>query len=124
MKQVDLKFGGKIYFEPYGEQEEKDRIKIYDSDKEYLDYFTVESLQEMADINQTSVQGILNGCADIITEDIDNVVNLLDWLGIEWEAIWPNKFRAMETLHMDIHEFENNEWINHIGNYYIKIAEN
>lgn len=124
MKQIDLKFGGKIYMELYGKQEEKDRIKIYDSDKEYLDYFTVESLQEMADMNQESVQDVLDGYADSITKDVNSVVNLLDWLGIEWEGIWPNKFRAMETLHMDIHEFENNEWINRIGNYYIKIAEN
>lgn len=123
MKQIDLRFGGKLYMELYGEQEEKDRIKIYDSDKEYLDYFTVESLQEMADMNEKSVQDILDEYAEEMSEK-ENVIYLLDWLGIEWEAIWPNKFRAMETLEMDIHEFDNNEWINCIGNYYIKIAEN
>lgn len=123
MKQIDLKFAGKIYMELYGEQEEKDRIKIYDSDKEYLDYFTVESLQEMADMNQKSVQDILDEYAEKMSEK-ENVIDLLDWLCIEWEAVWPNKFRAMETLDMNIQEFSQNEWINRIGNYYIKIAEN
>ena len=123
MKQIDLKFGGKIYMELYGEQEEKYRIKIYDSDKEYLDYFSVESLQEMADMNQKSVQDILDEYAEKMSEK-ENVIDLLDWLCIEWEAVWPNKFRAMETLDMNIQEFSQNEWINRIGNYYIKIAEN
>lgn len=123
MKQIDLKFAGKIYMELYGEQEEKDRIKIYDSDKEYLDYFSVESLQEMADMNQKSVQDILDEYAEKMSEK-ENVIDLLDWLCIEWEAVWPNKFRAMETLDMNIQEFSQNEWINRIGNYYIKIAEN
>ena len=123
MKQIDLKFAGKIYMELYGEQEEKDRIKIYDSDKEYLDYFSVESLQEMANMNQKSVQDILDEYAEKMSEK-ENVIDLLDWLCIEWEAVWPNKFRAMETLDMNIQEFSQNEWINRIGNYYIKIAEN
>lgn len=123
MKQIDLKFAGKIYMELYGEQEEKDRIKIYDSDKEYLDYFSVESLKEMADMNQKSVQDILDEYAEKMSEK-ENVIDLLDWLCIEWEAVWPNKFRAMETLDMNIQEFSQNEWINRIGNYYIKIAEN
>lgn len=123
MKQIDLKFAGKIYMELYGEQEEKDRIKIYDSDKEYLDYFSVESLQEMANTNQKSVQDILDEYAEKMSEK-ENVIDLLDWLCIEWEAVWPNKFRAMETLDMNIQEFSQNEWINRIGNYYIKIAEN
>lgn len=123
MKQIDLKFAGKIYMELYGEQEEKDRIKIYDSDKEYLDYFSVENLQEMANMNQKSVQDILDEYAEKLSEK-ENVIDLLDWLGVEWEGIWPNKFRAMETLEMNIQEFSQNEWMNHIGNYYIKIAEN
>lgn len=123
MKQIDLKFAGKIYMELYGEQEEKDRIKIYDSDKEYLDYFSVESLKEMADMNQKSVQDILDEYAEKMSEK-ENVIDLLDWLCIEWEAVWPNKFRAMETLDMNIQEFSQNEWINRIGNYYVKIAEN
>ena len=123
MKQIDLRFGGKLYMELYGEQEEKDRIKIYDSDKEYLDYFSVESLQEMANMNQKSVQDILDEYAEKMSEK-ENVIDLLDWLCIEWEAVWPNKFRAMETLDMNIQEFSQNEWINRIGNYYIKIAEN
>lgn len=121
MKEIKLKFGGKIYIESFGEQEEKDRIKIYDSDEEYLDYFTVESLQEMADMNEKSVQDILDEYAEKMSEK-ENVIDLLDWLAIEWEAIWPNKFRAMEALDMDIHEFDQNEWINHIGKYYIEVT--
>lgn len=123
MKQIDLKFGGKLYMELYGEQEEKDRIKIYDSDKEYLDYFSVESLQEMADMNEKSVQDILDEYAEEMSEK-ENVIDLLDWLGIEWEAVWPNKFRAMETLEMSAQELDNNEWMNRVGLYYLKIAEN
>ena len=120
MKQVDLKFGGKIYIEWYGEQEEEDRIKIYDSDGKCLDYFTVESLQKMADLySGMSIQGVLDFMGGKIEEDTESVEALLDFLGINWLAIYPSAaaLRKVEGLEVT------NEWVNHIGKYYVLMEE-
>lgn len=48
LNEIKTKFGT-IYIEPLnGEREEQDRIKIFDSDKKYIDYFSVEFLEDCA----------------------------------------------------------------------------
>lgn len=124
MKEIELKFDGKIYIESFGEQEEEDRIKVFDSDKEYLDYFSVESLAEMAEIyDGMRIQDMLDVYAAKM-EEKEGVVELLDFLCINWYGIYPNKAALIKATGMDIHEVDNNEWINHIGEYYILIEEN
>ena len=124
MKEIELKFDGKIYIENFGEQEEEDRIKVFDSDKEYLDYFSVESLAEMAEIyDGMRIQDILDVYAAKM-EEKEGVVELLDFLGVNWYGVYPNKTALIKATGMDIHEVDNNEWINHIGEYYVLIEEN
>ena len=124
MKKIVLAFGGFIYIEELGKQEEEDRIKIYDSDKEYLDYFSIDWITEnITEIYQgMSIQDALDFLAYKM-EEKESVVDLLDFLGVEWEAIFPNTGAAMRSLDMGSQELDNNEWINHIGKYYIKIYE-
>lgn len=123
MKEITLKFGGTIYMEWYGEQEEEDRIKVFDSDKEYLDYFSVESLDETRSMYKgLSIQDLLDVYADQMAEK-ESVEALLDFLGVEWRAIYPNKAALIEATDRDVHEIDADEWINHIGKYYVEVEE-
>lgn len=123
MKEITLKFGGTIYMEWYGEQEEEDRIKVFDSDGEYLDYFSVESLDETRSMYRgMSIQDILDVYADLMAEK-ENIEAFLDYLGINWLAIYPNKAALIKATDRDVHEIDADEWINHIGKYYVEVEE-
>lgn len=123
MKEITLKFGGTIYMEWYGEQEEEDRIKVFDSDGEYLDYFSVESLDETRSMYKgLSIQDLLDVYADQMAEK-ESVEALLDYLGVEWRAIYPSKAALIEATNRDVHEIDEDEWINHIGKYYVEVEE-
>lgn len=123
MKEITLKFGGTIYMEWYGEQEEEDRIKVFDSDKEYLDHFSVESLDETRSMyGSMSIQDLLDVYADNM-EEKESVEALLDYLGVEWRAIYPNKAALIKATDRDVHEIDADEWINHIGKYYVEVEE-
>lgn len=123
MKEITLKFGGTIYMEWYGEQEEEDRIKVFDSDKEYLDHFSVECLEETRSMYRgLSIQDLLDSCADNMAEK-ESVEALLDYLGINWYAIYPSKAALIEVTDRDVHEIDADEWINHIGKYYIEVEK-
>lgn len=123
MKEITLKFGGTIYMEWYGEQEEEDRIKVFDSDKEYLDYFSVENLEEKASVcKDLSIQDLLDVYAYQMARK-ESIEALLDYLGVEWRAIYPNKAALIEATDRDVHEIDEDEWINHIGKYYVEVEE-
>lgn len=124
MKTITLKFGGSIYMEYFGEQEEEDRIKVFDSDKEYLDCFSsVESLEETRSMYRSlSIQDLLDVYADQMAEK-ESVEALLDYLGVEWRAIYPNKAALIKATNRDAHEIDSDERINHIGRYYVEVAE-
>ena len=123
MKEITLKFGGTIYMEWYGEQEEEDRIMVFDSDKKYLDYFSVERLRDTAyQYPGMSVQDILDFIGNKL-EEKESVEALLGYFGIDWYAIYPSKAALIEATDRDVHEIDEDEWINHIGKYYIEVKE-
>lgn len=123
MKTITLKFGGSIYMEYFGEQEEEDRIKVFDSDKEYLDHFSVESLDETRSMYRgLSIQDLLDVYADQM-EEKESVEALLDYLGVGWYAIYPSKAAIIKATDRDVHEIDEDEWINHIGKYYVEVEE-
>lgn len=119
MKEITLKFGGTIYMEWYGEQEEEDRIKVFDSDKEYLDYFSVESLEETRSMYKgLSMQDLLDDYADVMAGK-ESVEALLGYLEINWLAIYPSAAALRKTEGLEL----TNEWVNHIGKYYVLVDE-
>lgn len=119
MKEITLKFGGTIYMEWYGEQEEEDRIMVFDSDKKYLDYFSVESLDETRSwCWDLSIQNLLDIYADHMAEK-KSVEALLDYLEINWLAIYPSAAALRKAEGLEV----TNEWVNHIGKYYIEVKE-
>ena len=118
MKEITLKFGGTIYMEYFGEQEDEDRIKVFDSAKEFVDYFSVESLDETRSMYSLGIQDLLDVYADKMAEK-ESVEALLNYLGINWLAIYPSVAALHKAEGLEV----TNEWVNHIGKYYVLVDE-
>lgn len=113
---------GKFYIENFDEREEQDRVKIYDSDENYLDYLPIEE-------DETPIEEQYNNYIEIL-EQFKTVEELMDWLVCDYEFIG-NKEEMINYLHDELNwelpsEDYNplkNEWINRIGDVYILIYE-
>ena len=114
--------GTNIYMENYGDQEEEERIKLYDSDHKYLDYFSVERLEDAAKSLRLHIKDILDAYV-IKMREKENVQALLDWIGVSWEAIYENAEKASSGERLPKNELSTNEFVNRIGAYYIAIKE-
>ena len=120
---------GSIYIENFFFREETDRVKVYDSDGKYMDYFTLESIEETAKVNNCS-------CITMIEEYIKNmrkkstIEDLLDYISlswdeysVDWEKIADILVEKTEHQINSVDELLENEWVNKIGDYYILITE-
>lgn len=111
---------GNFFIENFDEREEKDRVKIYDSDENYLDYLPLEEYD-------TPIEEQYNNYIEML-ESFKTVKELMDWLVCDYEFIG-NKPEAIKyvltewNLPDDECDPLNNEWVNRIGNTYIIIAE-
>ena len=132
MKQINTKFGI-LYIEEWEfdhhkpwQREEEDRVKIFDSNKNYLDYFSVESIEESAEFEGITPQDVLNELINQM-EDFDTIHGLLDWLGLNDDLITTDRVVVENYLHYfdmdDDSDIEENEWVNKIGDYYIVVSE-
>lgn len=131
MKELETPYG-KLYIEDLeydrhkpSQREEEDRIKIFDSNENYLDYFDVDSIIYDAHAKGIKPAELLANYKKIII-DCKNPEELFDVLGINYELITKNRqevvnyFLSYSTENFDI---ENNEWINKIGDYYVVVSE-
>ena len=111
---------GKFYIENFDEREEQDRVKIYDSDENYLDYLPLEE-------DDTPIEEQYNNYIERL-EQFTTVEELMDWLvcdcdfiGSKSEAI---KYILTEwNLPDDECDPLDSEWVNRIGDTYIVISE-
>lgn len=129
MRLIQTKFGP-LYVEHFSQRKEKDRIKIFDSKKRYLDYFNIEYLEEHAKINKVTPYQQLNKYLSGI-HNCSNVKNLLNYLGICYEKVslhWSVIANLLEEItgyeYTTEEQLLSNEWINQIGDYYILVCEN
>lgn len=114
---------GNFFIENFDEREEEDRVKIYDSDKNYLDYLPIGE-------DETPIEKQYNNYIEIL-EQFTTVEELMDWLVCDCDFIG-NKEEMINYLHDELNwelpsEHYNplkNEWINMIGDVYILISEN
>ena len=116
---------GTFYIEKIGFQEEKERIKIYDSKQRYMDYFDMEDVEDVAEIHCMSPEEYM---ADTIhkMKNLNNVEELMEYLCLSWECMsedWTDVAKYICPEHPDKTEKDllENEWINVIGNMYISI---
>lgn len=121
MRKINNKnINGKFYIENFDEREEQDRIKIYDSDENYLDYLPLEE-------DDTPIGEQYNNYVEML-ESFKTVEELLNWLVCDCEFIG-NKSEAIKyvltewNLPDDECDPLDSEWVNRIGDTYIIIAE-
>lgn len=147
MKEIKTKFGV-IYIEDLeydhhcpAMREEEDRIKIFDSDKRYMDYWDMETLYEQADMTNQSLEAIYEEiikryeetdsldaiCPDIRYEntDIEKFILFMvvdGCLEVRESHVIDAMFspNSKETLFGYI---KDHEWVNRIGDYYLLIEE-
>lgn len=114
---------GKFYIENFDEREEKDRVKIYDSDENYLDYLPIEEYD-------TPIEEQYDNYVEML-ESFKTIEEMLDWLVCDYEFIG-DKEEMIDYLHDELNwelpseDYDplKNEWINRIGDIYILISEN
>ena len=117
-----------IYIEKWEPEcrEEEERIKLYDSDGKYLDYFSTESIYETSLTKGISPEDYyLEICSDI--SNLSSVEELADYLYLAYEIITKDTLDiALILIDQNVDDdspLEENEWVNHIGDYWILIAE-
>ena len=132
MKQINTKFGT-IYIEEWEfdrhkpwQREEEDRVKIFDSNERYLDYFSADSIEENAEYDNITPQELLDKYASDFA-NIETIEEFLDELGIEYDLITKDRVEVVNYL-LDFNvdddsDIEENEWVNKIGDYYIVVSE-
>lgn len=130
LKEIKTKFGSIYIEELFSKRKEEDRIKIFDSNKNYMDYFDVEHLQNCANemghslrweyctrINNFKETNYIADLADLIYTDLHASYITKNWLeGVEYLKI-NNIFICNLT------EFEENEYVNKIGDYYVILSD-
>jgi len=125
MRKINNSYLGNFYIEELENREEKDRVKLYDSDYKYLDYLPLERHDETDPTFEEQYEDYLE-----ILSRFDTVECLMEWLVCETEFIG-NKYQMLDYLinHLnwdDVSEDYNpldNEWVNRIGDIYTLVSE-
>ena len=125
MHTINNKYLGNFYIEELENREEKDRVKLYDSDENYLDYLPI----ERCDDTDPTFEEQYNGYVEML-ESFETVPDLMDWLVCDCDFIG-DKNQTIKYLHEELNwelpsEDYNpldSEWVNRIGDVYIVISE-
>lgn len=123
MRKINNKnINGNFFIENFDEREEEDRVKIYDSDENYLDYLPLEE-------DDTPIEEQYNNYVEML-EQFKTIEEMIDWLVCDCEFIG-NKDRTIEYLHKELNwdlpgkDYNplDNEWVNRIGDTYIVVSD-
>ena len=111
---------GNFFIENFDEREEKDRVKIYDSDENYLDYLPLEE-------DDTPIEEQYNNYVEML-ESFKTIEEMMDWLVCDCEFIG-KKSEAIKYIltewNLPDEETDplDNEWVNRIVYTYILVSE-
>ena len=125
MRKINNKYLGNFYIEELENREERDRVKLYDSDENYLDYLPLERYDDFDPTEEEQYQGYIE-----MLESFKTVPDLMEWLVSSWEFIG-DKDQTIKYLHEELNwdlpskDYNplDNEWVNRIGDIYIVISE-
>ena len=125
MRKINNNYLGTFYIEELENREERDRVKLYDSDENYLDYLPLERYDDTDPTEEEQYQGYIE-----MLESFKTVPDLMEWLVSSWEFIG-DKDQTIKYLHEELNwdlpsEDYNpldNEWVNRIGDVYIVVSE-
>lgn len=123
MRKINNNYLGNFYIEELENREEKDRVKLYDSNENYLDYLPLVRY----DKTDPTIEKQYRGYVEML-ENFKTVPDLMTWLvcacdfiGGRSEAI---KYVLTEwNLPDDECDPLDGEWVNRIGDIYIIISE-
>lgn len=116
---IQTKFG-MIYVETLMHpRSEEERIKIYDSDSRYLDYFSVEELYDSACEMETTIEEEYAARLRAFREE-DNFECLVHLLTTDYVQTTDNPFGLERELNTEV---ANGDCVNHIGKHYIVMKE-
>lgn len=123
MHEISNKQLGDFYIEEFESREEQDRVKVFDSDKNYLDYLPLERYVK----TDPTYEEQYNSYTKML-EKFDDVSSLLNWLGCDSEFIGSKqdaiKYLSTEwQLDSKNEDLLNSEWVNRIGDVYIIVCE-
>ena len=124
MRKINNKnINGNFFIENFDEREERDRVKIYDSDENYLDYLPLDQI----DVNDTPIEEQYNNYIEML-ESFKTIEEMMDWLVCDCEFIG----KKSEAIKYVLTEWNlpdeetdplDNEWVNRIGDTYIIVSE-
>ena len=125
MRKINNNYLGDFYIEELENREERDRVKLYDSDENYLDYLPLERYDDTDPTEEKQYQSYIE-----MLESFKTVPDLMEWLVSSWEFIG-DKDQTIKYLHEELNwdlpsEDYNpldNEWVNRVGDIYIVISE-
>lgn len=118
MRKINNNYLGDFYIETLEDREEKDRVKLYDSDENYLDYLPLERYDD----TDPTIEEQYNGYVEML-ESFEIVPDLMNWLVCDYDFIG-NKDQTNEYIRNEPDlDLCNNEWVNRIGDIYVVISE-
>ena len=123
MRKINNKYLGNFYIEELENREEQDRVKLFDSDENYLDYLPLERYDD----TDPTLEKQYNGYVEML-EGFETVPDLMDWLVCDCDFIG-NKLEAIKYVltewNLPDEECDplDNEWVNRIGDVYIIVSE-
>ena len=132
LKEIKTKWGSIYIEELFSKREEEERIKIYDSNKNYMDYFDVEHLQNCADELHYSLKEEYNTrIHNFINASTIHDLALLIYSYEDFEIVKGNNWtKGAECLGLDLnnisqaaYDFFNNDYVNRIGDYYVILSD-
>ena len=113
---------GDFYIEELNNREERDRVKLFDSDFKYLDYLPLERCDDTDPTFEEQYDEYIK-----VLEEFKTVPELMDWLVCDCDFIG-NKSEAIKYVltEWNLPDDESNpldsEWINRIGDVYIIVS--
>ena len=124
MRKINNKnINGNFFIENFDEREEQDRVKIYDSDENYLDYLPLDQI----DVDDTPIEEQYSNYVEML-ESFKTIEEMMDWLVCDCEFIG----KKSEAIKYVLTEWNlpdeetdplDNEWVNRIGDTYIIVSE-
>ena len=113
---------GDFYIEELDNREAQDRVKLFDSDFNYLDYLPLERCDDTDPTFEEQYDEYIK-----VLEEFKTVPELMDWLVCDCDFIG-NKSEAVKYVltEWNMADDESNpldsEWINRIGDVYIVVS--
>lgn len=125
MRKINNNYLRNFYIEELENREEQERVKLFDSDENYLDYLPIERYDDTDLTEEEQYNGYIE-----MLESFKNVPDLMDWLICDYDFIG-NKDQTIEYLHNELngdlpsegYDPLDNKWVNRIGDIYIVVSE-